>query len=254
MNSPAVKIIPIFKDNYIFALEDKHPTDPSSRYVIVDPGESATLIKNLSLKPNSGVKLKILITHHHHDHTDGLKDLMEKFDCEVWGPKMSQTQIPQIHHGLVGGETLCLGSFEFQVMALPGHTLDHLAFHESKLHWLFSGDVLFRYGCGRLFEADFATGYASLQKIKDLPLQTLIFCTHEYTLRNIEFALHWAELTKNSTRLKVLNEQKTAMQRLRKQNQPTIPFPLETDLTANPFLLAQSLNEFKEARQERNKF
>jgi len=250
MNSPTCKLIPIFTDNYIFALQSN--SDSATTPVIVDPGESETLIKTLSLKP--GQILKILITHRHHDHIGGLKDLCQRFDCEVWGPRLSQSQIPEIHHALVGGEKIQMGDFKFEVMALPGHTWDHLAFYEKNLNWLFCGDVLFRSGCGRLFEGDFATAYASLQKIKSLPPETQIFCTHEYTLKNMEFSLHRASLLKSSQWVNEILKQKNEVQKSRDQNLPSIPFRLEKDLSTNPFLLAQSVEEFKQLRVERDQF
>ncbi len=249
MSQLSTRIIPAYTDNYIFTVED---AENSNLVLVIDPGEASTLIKDLESRKN--VKLKILITHHHWDHVDGLSELTQNFSCEVWGPEVSRNKVPEIQHGLKGGERLQIAGLHFDVLKLPGHTLDHLAYFEAEKGWLFSGDVLFRYGCGRLFEGDFSTAYQSLQQIKSLPDSTLVYCTHEYSQKNLEFSMAWAKKQQNQNLLKKLVEAHQEITALREKNQPTIPFLLGKDKMLNPFLLAQTPEEFKELRSARNNF
>ncbi|MEK6774766.1 MAG: hydroxyacylglutathione hydrolase [Bdellovibrionota bacterium] len=254
MRIPTYKILPILRDNYIFVLNSEDKSNLSENYIVVDPGEPTELKKFLKNSVHDNIKLNILITHHHPDHTGGLSELTRTFDCEVWGPRVSQKRIPEIQHGLKGGDTLSLCGFHFDVLALSGHTLDHIAFFEKKQHWLFSGDVLFNYGCGRLFEGDFQLAFESLQIIKNLPPTTQVFCAHEYTLKNISFALARARKMKNEPLINLLNEQLHEVNQRRSNNLPTVPFPLDKDKIFNPFLVAKNVEEFKEIRIARDLF
>ncbi len=254
MRIPTYKIIPILRDNYIFVLNSEDKNTLSENYIVIDPGESTELKKFLNPSAHNKIKLNILITHHHPDHTGGLSELTRSFNCEVWGPRVSQKRIPEIQHGFEGGETLSLCGFHFDVLALSGHTLDHIAFFEKNQHWLFSGDVLFNYGCGRLFEGDFQLAFESLQIVKNLPQDTQVFCAHEYTLKNISFALAQAKKMKNEHLIKLLDEQLDDIKNQRSKSLPTVPFSLDKDKNYNPFLIAKNVEEFKEIRMARDLF
>ncbi len=248
-SSGLVKIIPIFEDNYIFLLPQ---TD--SEFIVIDPGETTSLetyIKSLGV---TDPKLNILITHHHPDHIGGVKSLAKKYQCQIWAPIYSREKIPEAHHFLRGNESFTLGSYTFKVQHLPGHTLDHLVYFEETNKYLFVGDVLFRFGCGKLFEGDFQTAYNSLQAIKNYPKETQIFCTHEYTQKNILFAFHKAQEEKDQNWLSRLQEENKKIMALRKKDEPTIPFVLENELINNPFLRVKNAEDFKRIRLERNLF
>ena len=175
----SVEPIKAYTDNYIWLVS----TNEGS--IVVDPGESKEI---LNLMDSNKIDLKgVLITHHHYDHTNGLLDLVNKMNLEVYGPK----GIEGINNIVKESDKFSLIGIDFEVIEIPGHTLDHLAFYSSnnKDPILFCGDTLFAGGCGRVFEGTFEQMFKSLKKISNYPKETKIFCGHEYTLSNLKFAL-----------------------------------------------------------------
>ena len=151
---------------------------------VIDPGDGALVVSYLeqSSKRCAG----ILITHHHKDHQGGVDTIVQKYNCKVWSGADGRCRCD---HRLGEGDVLELDQFNIhlKVIELPGHTLGHIAFVGAG--WLFCGDTLFSGGCGRVFEGSFAQMYDSLLKLKCLDESTKVFCAHEYTLSNLQFAL-----------------------------------------------------------------
>lgn len=170
----------------------------------------------------------ILITHHHADHIGGVTELLERFRPQVYAPAMGRFNFP--HQAVNEGDRIPLPDLgiQFKVLAIPGHTLDHVAYYGGNR--LFCGDTLFGCGCGRLFEGDFVQLYGSLQKLAALPCETLIYCAHEYTLDNIRFA---RSIDPANTALQRREQDAT---RLRASDHPTLPSRLDLELATNPFL------------------
>lgn len=217
--------IPAFEDNYIWAL--CQPSD--NRCLIVDPGKAENVIQYLS---SHQLQLDtILITHHHADHTGGIAILKQHYPgVRVFGPAAEQHKISGLTHTVDDGDTIDLPEFNlsFAVISVPGHTLGHIAYYSAPV--LFCGDTLFSAGCGRLFEGTPEQMWCSLQKLTALADDTLIYCTHEYTIANIKFALN-AEPTNAA-----LVEYAAHCANLRKVNAPTLPSLLKTEKQINPFL------------------
>ena len=229
-----VQLLPIFKNNYVFLIKNE-----KRECIIVDPGEASAAIREIE---KQHLKLKgVLITHHHADHIDGLPAIKKKFNVPVWAPEINRSQITADYY-IQDGFTVTIAGFEIKAIALPGHTLGIHAYWFEKQNWLFSGDVLFGLGCGRVFEGTYEQAYQSLQKIKTLPEETKIFCTHEYTKRNSEFCeslgIRSPEFTAYKTSLKV----------------PSVPLLLSVEKKANPFLLAEDSAVFSSLRDKRNTF
>ena len=158
--------IPAFDDNYIWVLNDE-----AGRCLIVDPGDAEPVLNAISA--NNWQPEAIFLTHHHHDHVGGVKELVEKFpQIVVYGPQ--ETQDKGTTQVVKDGETAFVLGHEFSVIATPGHTLGHICYFSKP--YLFCGDTLFSGGCGRLFEGTPSQMYQSLRKLSALPDDTLVCC------------------------------------------------------------------------------
>lgn len=212
--------IPAFEDNYIWTVHnDKFA-------FVVDPGDAVPVIDYLD---RHQLKLiAIIITHHHRDHTGGIRDLVELYNTPVYGPR--RENIPGLTHPLGEGDVVEFDqlNFHMKVIDIPGHTLGHIAYL-----WdggMFCGDTLFTCGCGKIFEGTPAQLHHSLQRLAEQPDSTLVYCTHEYTELNLPFALICEP---GNSLLKQRAEDTHA---LRVQNKPTLPSTLGVEKATNPFL------------------
>ena len=222
----SVEPIKAYTDNYIWLVS----TNEGS--IVVDPGESKEI---LNLIDTNKIDLKgVLITHHHYDHTNGLLDLTNKMNLEVYGPK----KIEGINNIVKESDKFSLIGIDFEVIEIPGHTLDHLAFYSSNNRdpILFCGDTLFAGGCGRVFEGTFEQMFKSLKKISNYPKETKIFCGHEYTLSNLKFALEADEDNKQ------LADEYINVKKLISSDIPSLPTNLNKELKVNPFLRCNEIN------------
>jgi len=212
--------IPAFTDNYIWAIHnDKHA-------VVVDPGEAEPVLTFLTA--HNLELTAILCTHRHMDHIGGIENLREVYNVPVYGHRHPNN--PHISDDLGEGDNLTLPEFgiDFSIMCVPGHLDDHIAFVTPDM--LFCGDVLFGAGCGRNKEGTLAQLHHSLQRIKQLPSDTLVYCAHEYTAANIRFALT-CEPGNDA-----LQQRAVDTQRLRAANLPTVPSTIGLEQATNPFL------------------
>jgi hydroxyacylglutathione hydrolase len=213
-----VSFIPAFKDNYIWLLTR------GKRAVVVDPGDAAPVLARLEA---DGLTLEgILITHHHADHQGGVAELVARGPVRVHAP--GNESITGCTHPLYGGETIEILGYPVSVMAVPGHTLGHLAYLTEGC--LFCGDTLFGAGCGRLFEGTPEQMSGSLERIAALPDATRIYCAHEYTEMNLRFAL--AGEPDNAA----LQARAERVASLRGAGLPSIPSTWGEEKATNPFL------------------
>ena len=218
-----LKISPInaFSDNYIWLIQTNEGN------TLVDPGDSKPIISTID---KLGITIDdILITHHHFDHIGGLELLKPLIKGSVIGPKNNAIALLDKHVG--EGDIIESIGLQFSVFEVPGHTLDHIAFYsETEKEVLFCGDTVFSGGCGRVFEGTFEQMNHSLEKLMNLPSKTEIYCAHEYTLSNLQFAL-MAEPDNVDLKEYELNSKNK-----RERNIPTIPTTLGQELQINPFL------------------
>ena len=237
-----IEIIPCLQDNYSYLVID----EKKNNACVIDPGESAPIIKYLD---DNKINLKfILNTHHHYDHIDGNKDLKKKYQAKILGYQGDKDRIPNIDILLKDGEIWKEENFESKIIYVPGHTLGHICFYFFKDKAVFTGDTLFSLGCGRLFEGTYAQMFMSLNKIKELPLDTKIFCGHEYTLSNSKFC---AAHDKNNRNLK---KKILEIKKKLNNNLPTIPTTIKEELECNIFLRANNLETFSKLRDLKDKF
>lgn len=211
--------IPALSDNYIWRL-----ADPAGHWVVVDPGEAAPVLAACGEGP---APQAILLTHHHPDHTGGVQALLARWPgVPVFGPQ--DARMPLVDHPLGDGDRAEAGPWSFAILAVPGHTSSHIAFHGHG--HLFPGDTLFSLGCGRLFEGTPRDMLGSLDRLAALPAATLVCCGHEYTLANAAFA---RVVDPDNAALRRRHEEALAM---REALRPTLPTRLADELACNPFL------------------
>ena len=217
----SIKPIKAFSDNYIWLVS----TNEGS--IVVDPGEASQI---LSLCESNDINLKgILITHHHYDHTNGLEELLNYKKVKVYGPK---NNIGVIDNVVYEGDKFNIIGLDIEVIEVPGHTLDHIAFigRDDSKPFVFCGDTLFSGGCGRVFEGTFEQMHFALKKISKLSPMTNVYCGHEYTVSNLEFA---CKVEPNNLFIKEhLKEIKEKVSK----GIPSLPTNLETEFKINPFL------------------
>ncbi|KDO01240.1 MULTISPECIES: hydroxyacylglutathione hydrolase [Pseudomonas] len=235
-----IDALPAFNDNYIWLLQDS----ASQRCAVVDPGDAAPVLAWLERHPGWHLS-DILITHHHHDHVGGVEQLKARTGATVYGP--AQERIPGRDQALDDNASVRVLGLDFQVIAVPGHTLGHIAYYcqQTATPVLFCGDTLFAAGCGRLFEGTPEQMHHSLQRLAALPAETLVYCTHEYTLSNLRFAQ--AVEPENPH----IAQRFADVTELRSQDRITLPSTLALEKLTNPFLRT-SVTSVKEKLDERN--
>jgi len=238
-NGGNLEIIPIpaFADNYIWALVR------DGKCVVVDPGDSVPVIAFLEARKLS--LAAILITHHHADHTGGVDALTARWPVPVYGP--AAEDIAGVTHALVEGDTVSLPPFvetPFTIIEVPGHTRGHIAYVSGDI--LFCGDTLFAAGCGRIFEGTATQLHHSLTRLAALPEATRVFCTHEYTLSNLRFAL--AADADNEA----LIARSFEAQEQRARGEPTLPSTIGLERKTNPFLRCDTAPVMRSARASAN--
>ena len=213
--------IPALADNYIWLLHDD-----DGNAVVVDPGE-ATVVEQVLAARRLQLRA-ILLTHHHYDHVDGVPDLRVRHGVPVYAPV--DERIVEATHRVRDGERVELAAprLSFEVMAVPGHTLSHVAYFGDGL--LLCGDTLFSLGCGRLFEGTPAQMLASLDRLSTLPGETRVCGGHEYTAANGRFAV---TVEPDNAKLHARQREVAA---LRAEGLPTLPVALADELATNPFL------------------
>ena len=222
MQNLSVEIINQLSDNYSYLIFNNN----NSSSIVIDPAEAKKII-NLLKQKNLNLNY-IFITHNHNDHTSGVLNLVKEYpQVKIFSPSdLYSLSINKI----ADGNILTTSLNEFKILSTPGHTLDHIVLCDYDNNFLFVGDVLFRLGCGRIFEGTFEQMHNSLQKIFRLPDEMKVFCGHEYTLNNLNFLEH---IFKNNI---ILEKTKNKILKDLNYKGRSIPFNLGEEKKCNPFL------------------
>ena len=223
-----VRQFPAREDNYGVLVHDA----ASGATATIDAPEEEAILDALE---ETGWRLTdILVTHHHHDHIEAVVALKERFAARVVASRFDteRRRVPAVDRAVDDGDHVFLGTTRVDVVAVPGHTLGHIAYHIPSDRALFVGDTLFALGCGRLFEGTPQQMWTSLKKLRTLPPETSVWCGHEYTQANARFAL--AVEPDNAE----LRARAAEIDRLRDEGRPTLPTTLAAEIATNPFLRA----------------
>lgn len=238
-----IHIIPVLSDNYSYILRD----ESKAFTAVVDPGEASPIIDFLEDR-EWGLDI-ILNTHHHHDHIDGNSELKTKYNAQLVAPSQEAEKIGNVDRVVDASvEDFDLAGEAVQIFDTPGHTLGHICFYLPESRALFAGDTLFSLGCGRIFEGTAEQMYEGIQALKDLPDQTRLYCGHEYTQSNAEFALSLFE------GLEILSMRTQMVEALRRKGKPTLPVTMGLEKQTNPFLLAEDVKQFTLYRKMKDNF
>jgi len=220
--------IPVLQDNYVYLLH----VPGTGHTAAVDPAEAGPVLAELERR--QWRLTHVLNTHHHGDHVGGNMELKRHTGCLIVGMARDRARIPGLDVEVADGDTLKLGEAQAQVLDVPGHTRGHGAYWFAADKALFCGDTLFALGCGRLFEGSASEMWDSLGKLAALPVDTRVYCAHEYTQANARFAL---SVEPGNT---ALQERARSVAALRSLGQPTVPSTLGEELETNPFLRPRS--------------
>ncbi len=224
-----IHIVAQLADNFAYLISD----DSARQCAVVDCAEAD---KVLAEAKRLGLSLvAVLTTHWHPDHSGGNEDLARMVpNLRIYGARAEGGRIPALTDPVSDGDRIRIGSLEARVIGIPAHTNGHVAYYFASLGAVFTGDTLFVGGCGRVFEGGAATMVESLGKLAALPDDTRVYCGHEYTEKNLRFAL---TLEPNNAALKAKYEKVRA---LRAQGKWTVPSTIGEEKLTNPFLRTAS--------------
>ncbi|MDQ3144889.1 MAG: hydroxyacylglutathione hydrolase [Pseudomonadota bacterium] len=237
-----IAAVPAFTDNYLWLVRDPD----SGEVAVVDPGDPALVLAEADRR---GWRIgQVWNTHWHPDHTGGNAAVVAATGATLSAPAAEAARIPAIDVPLKEGDSVHLGAHVGEVWEVPGHTLGHIALIFREDGVAFVGDTMFAMGCGRLFEGSPEQMHASLQRLAELPDETLVYCAHEYTLANARFAAHaFPEDAAIAERHARVSEQRAA-------NEPTVPTTIALERETNPFLRAKTAQEFAQLRAAKDRY
>jgi len=232
--------VPAFTDNYLWLVHD----ETSGETAVVDPGDSAPVLAEAERR--GWPITQVWNTHWHPDHTGGNLAIKQATGATISGP--ASEAIPGRDIVLAEGDRVCLGAHVGRVVNVPGHTLGHIALLFAEDRVAFVGDTLFAMGCGRLFEGTPQQMFDSLSRLAALPVDTRLYCAHEYTLSNARFAAH-AEPGNAA-----IAERLERTRAMRERGEITLPTTVAEELATNPFVRAADWQEFARLRADKDRF
>lgn len=243
MTSPLDVIrVPVLSDNYSWLVHDAD----SGETMVVDPGEAQPMLDAAAAR--GWTITQVWNTHWHPDHVGGNGAIVAATGASVTGPEAERAKIGHLDHGVGEGDAVTLGAHRARVLAVPGHTAGHVAFHFADDDAVFTGDTLFAMGCGRLFEGDAAQMLANMRRFAAMPPETLVYCGHEYTQANGRFALV-AEPDNDAIRARMAD-----VDAARAAGEATVPTTIALERATNPFLRAPDAETLAARRRAKDEF
>ena len=234
--------IPVLSDNYVWLVHEPE----SQETMVADPAVSEPVLAEAEKR--GWTITQIWNTHWHPDHTGGNAAIKEATGCHITGPEAERERIPTLDTMVKGGDTVALGAVTAEVIDVPAHTAGHIAFHIPSEKVAFVGDTLFAMGCGRLFEGTAEQMYDNMRKLEALPDSTKVYCAHEYTQSNGEYAL-----VAEPDNLAV-KERMAEVLTLRGRGEATVPTTIRLERATNPFMRAASAEELAARRTAKDNF
>jgi hydroxyacylglutathione hydrolase len=234
--------IAALSDNYVWLVHDPASGDT----MVVDPAEADPVLAAADAR---GWRIgAIWNTHWHPDHTGGNAAIKAATGCTVVAPAAEASKIPTADLLVGEGDTVQIGAHIARVLEVPAHTAGHIAYHFAEDALVFVGDTLFAMGCGRLFEGTAEQMFANMQRLAQLPGETIVYCAHEYTQSNGRYAL--AAEPANAA----IAARMAEVDRARAAGEPTVPTSIALEIATNPFLRARSIEELAERRAAKDAF
>lgn len=234
--------IAALSDNYIWLVHDPD----SGETMVVDPAEADPVLAEAERR--GWTITAIWNTHWHPDHTGGNAAIKQATGAPVIAPAAEAAKIPTADRLVAEGDTVKLGSHVATVLETPAHTAGHITYHFADDAVAFTGDTLFAMGCGRLFEGSAAQMYANMRRLADLPPETSVYCAHEYTLSNARYA-RVAEPDNQA-----IADRLREVEKMRERGEATVPTTIALERATNPFMRAQSIEQFAERRASKDVF
>lgn len=234
--------IPVLSDNYVWLV---HEAD-SGETMVVDPAVADPVLAEADKR--GWTIRQIWNTHWHPDHTGGNAEIKAATGCTITGPEAEKDRIPTLDRMVKEGDTVSLGDVVAKVIDVPAHTAGHIAFYLPDEDAAFVGDTLFAMGCGRLFEGTAAQMFDNMRKLEKLPDDTRVYCAHEYTKANGDYAVT-AEPDNEALARRM--EEVVAM---REREESTVPTTIALERATNPFMRAASVDELAQRRAEKDAF
>ena len=228
--------IPVLNDNYVWLLHD----DASKETVVVDPAVAGPVLG--AAQQRGWTISQIWNTHWHGDHVGGNAAIRAATGCTITGPAAEAEKIGTLDRMVREGDSVCIGAHRATVLAVPAHTAGHIAYHLADDHMIFVGDTLFAMGCGRLFEGTAAQMFANMQRLAELPDDTIVYCAHEYTQSNGRFAL---TVEPDNAALHTRMAQVDAA---RLRGEATVPTSIGQERATNIFMRARDVAQLAERR------
>jgi len=228
--------IPVLNDNYVWLLHD----DASKETVVVDPAVAGPVLE--AAQQRGWTISQIWNTHWHGDHVGGNAAIKAATGCTITGPAAEAEKIGTLDRMVREGDSVRIGAHRAAVLAVPAHTAGHVAYHLADNHMIFVGDTLFAMGCGRLFEGTAAQMFANMQRLAELPDDTIVYCAHEYTQSNGRFAL---TVEPDNAALHTRMAQVDAA---RLRGEATVPTSIGQERATNIFMRARDVAQLAERR------